>query len=126
MDGASGGDGVDPDRWDPAKWDEKRRAATERPGRPNRDALGQSLRAACGVLLVTLGVLSLALVPRVDTAVRVTVGYVVLPVFLAAAFVALVAWSSPSRWSARRYALAVTAFGAVTVAVVAAATRTTA
>jgi hypothetical protein len=116
-------DGVDPDRWDPAKWDEQRLAAPSAPPRPNRDALGQSLRAACGVLLATLVVLSVALLPQVDRAVRVTVGYVVLPVFLAAAFVALVARTSPAAWTPRRYLLAVTVFGAVTVAVVAAATH---
>jgi hypothetical protein len=116
-------DGADPDRWDPAKWDEQHAAAASPTTRPNRDALGQSLRAACGVLLATLVVLSVALVPQVDRAVRITVGYVVLPLFLAAVFVALVAWSSPSAWTPRRYLLAVTAFGAVTVAVVAAATR---
>jgi hypothetical protein len=116
-------DGVDPDRWDPAKWEEQRPVTPSATPRPNRDALGQSLRAACGVLLATLVVLSVVLVPQVDRAVRVAVGYVVLPVFLAAAFVALVAWSSPAAWPPRRYLLAVTVFGTVIVAVVAAATR---
>lgn len=117
-------DPVDPDRWDPERWAAHRPAPGQRTGRPNRDALGQSLRAACGLLLTTLVVLSLALVPRVDAAVRLIVGYVVLPLFLAAAFVALVAWSSPTRWTARRYLVAVLGFGAVTVAVVTAAVRT--
>jgi hypothetical protein len=81
------------------------------------------MRAACGVLLATLVVLSVALLPQVDRAVRVTVSYVVLPVLLAAGFVTLVARSSPTPWTARRYAVAVTAFGAVTVAVVAVTTR---
>jgi hypothetical protein len=114
---------VDPDRWDPRRDGASGQAAPSVTRRPNRDALGQSLRAACGVLLATLAVLSVALVPQVDRAVRVTVGYVVLPLLLAAAFVALVAWSSPTAWSPRRYLLAIAGFGAVTVAVVAMATH---
>lgn len=109
-------DRPDPDAWDPDRFG----ADVPDPPvtRPNRDALGQSLRAACALLVATLLGLAVALLPRIDRAVRVTVEYAVLPLLLAALFIALVAWSSPRAWKARTYLLGVGAFGAVIVTVV--------
>ena len=106
------------DRPDPDAWDPERFTAESPAVRPNQDALGQSLRAACALLVATLLGLSLALLPRIDRAVRVAVEYAVLPLLLSALFIALVAWSSPRRWQARTYLVGVGAFGAVVVAAV--------
>ncbi|QIK65954.1 hypothetical protein G7072_06045 [Nocardioides sp. HDW12B] len=103
----------DPDAWDPQRF------VTEPPvPRPNRDALGQSLRAACALMLTTLVALALALLPEVDRAVRVAVEFTVLPFLLAAVFIALVAWSSPRAWRVRTYLVGVGAFGVVVITVV--------
>ncbi len=109
-------DRPDPDAWDPDRFGTDVTASPVT--RPNRDALGQSLRAACALLVATLLGLAVGLLPRIDRAVRVTVEYAVLPLLLAALFVALAAWSSPRRWQTRTYLLGVGAFGAVLVTVV--------
>ena len=105
-------------RPDPDAWDPQRFVTEESLPRPNRDALGQSLRAACALMLTTLVGLAVALLPEVDRAVRVAVELTVLPFLLAAVFVALVAWSSPRAWRARTYLVGVGGFGMVVITVV--------